>query len=90
VGANLPRCPACDDLAEVEHGHLVRQSEREVHVMLDQQYGDARGVMDLADHRCHCVNLIGGHPGHGLIQEQQSGPGGKRPGDLDPLLDPVR
>ena len=57
----------------------------DLHVVLDEDDGHAF-VADLTDERHQGGGLLGVHAGGRLVEEQQLGLGGQRPGDLQPSL----
>ncbi len=60
------------------------------HVVLDQQHGEAELVAHRADDLAELVDLAVGQPGGRLVEEQQLGVAGQRPGQLDALERAVR
>src|SRR6478672_5664286 len=85
VRLHLGRGAFGDLLAVVEHGDAVAQAHDELHVVLDQEDGAAvaaDAVDELAQH-----HLLGGvHAGGGLVEGDELGIGGERPGDLEAPL----
>src|SRR5215470_814492 len=72
-------------LALNEDGDALGEAEDEVHVVLDDQDGDARG--QLLETLEDAMGLERRHPGRRLVEEQHGGPEPERDGDLhEPLL----
>ena len=72
----------------MEHRDAVADAHDDVHVVLDEEHGDA-GVADPAD-EVHELDALGRvHAGRGLVEEEQLRLRGERPGDFEPPLVPV-
>lgn len=78
VALHLGRGAVGDDAAEIERHHLVRDSHHQVHVVLDQQHGDAQPVADVADAAAELVDLLMVEAARRLVQQQQLGLGDQR------------
>ena len=77
-----------DDLAAVEDGDHVAELADHVHVVLDEHDGDAALVDPLDDlHLLHHVGV--GQAGGRLVEDEQLGPAGQGPGDLQEALGAV-
>src|SRR5262249_4585542 len=79
-----------DLAAEIEHHDLVAGRHDEIHVMLDQQYGDVALVADSSDQAAKTLDLVVIETAGRLIQQQQLRPGRKRAVKLDPFLQAER
>ena len=72
----------------MEHGDALRERERHVHIVLDEQDGDSR--IERFEERSHRDALGRREPGHGLIEQEQPRPSGKREGNLETPLIAIR
>ena len=68
--------------AKVEHHHALREREKEVHVVLDQQDGDAV-CRDAADHRGDALGLGERQARRRLVEEHELRLAGERARDLE-------
>ena len=71
IGLDLRRSALGDLLAEVEHRHVVGDGHHHVHVVLDEEDGDASGLHPL-DERVDLLDLARGEAGRRLVEEQQA------------------
>ena len=78
-----------DLLAEVEHGDRVGDRHHDIHVVLDQDDGDAV-LADLADDRHQFLDVGRGQAGSRLVEQQQLGIQAERAADFQHPLFPVR
>ena len=77
---------ALGDLAsEVEHDDLVGDAHHQLHVVLDEQHGQAELIAKAANGLTELVDLGVGQPRRWFVEQQQSWLGRHRPGELDPL-----
>ena len=74
-----------DLAAEVHRHHLIGDAHHHRHVVLDEQHREAELLADLDDGVAQLVDLAVGETGGGLVHQEELGPGGERPGDLEPL-----
>ena len=86
VGAHLGRRTLRDLLAVVEHGDPVADAHDHLHVVLDQQDGQAQTLAKLADEVGQLARLLRVHAGGRLVEQEELGLGGQGPGDLEPSL----
>ena len=86
---DLLRRPLGNLHAVVEHGHAVRDLHHEVHVVLDQEHGDAP-VTDAPDQAVDHLDLLAVEPRRGLVEEKEPRADGEGAGDLEHALLPVR
>ncbi len=78
-----------DERAEV-HAHDVGQDlHDELHVVLDDEDGEAEVRVNLLDQAVQVLHFLGIHARRGLVQEEQPGLQGEGPGDLQAPLVPV-
>jgi hypothetical protein len=77
-----------DDLAEVEHGDAIGDVEDDVHVVLDEENGQA-GV-ETAKKPAHLGRLARRQAGHGLVEQEDPGIAGQAEHDLELALLAVR
>ena len=89
VALDLLRRPLGDDLAPIEHDDALAEAHDELHVVFDDQEREVEAGADVADHRHQLLGLLRVHPGGGLVEDEQVGLGGQRPGDLQAALLPV-
>src|SRR3954447_14212370 len=89
VVPHLVRCALGDLPTELQHDDAVGHPHHQAHVVFDEQDRHA-GVADPADQLQQILLLRRGEAGRGLVQTQQRRIGGKRPGDLQAALLPVR
>jgi hypothetical protein len=68
---------------------MLRDAHDEVHVVLDQEHGDA-GLLDAANDLAELMRLLRVEAGSRLVEQQQLRLRGKRAGDLEPPLQAVR
>ena len=73
--------PSAIFAAEVEHDDVVAHAHHEVHVVLDEQDGDAPVVGEAADEVRQLGGLGVAEPGGGLVEEQHAGLRGDGAGD---------
>ena len=64
------RVPLLDDVALVEHHHLVRDVPGETHFVGDDEHRDIGGVGDLAEDIEHVSDYLGVERGRDLVEEQ--------------------
>src|SRR6185295_10456265 len=76
--------------AEVEHGHAVGDVHHDPHVVLDHHHRQALHLLDVEDEPHHVLGLFRVHPGGGLVEQEERGVEGERPGQLYPFLQTVR
>ena len=79
-----------DLLAVVEDGDAVADAHDHLHVVLDEQDGQAQLGPQLVDERHHLGRLARVHPGGRLVEQQELGLAAERAGDLEPTLVAVR
>src|SRR5437899_2699623 len=70
-----------DPLAGIEDDDALREAHHRPHDVLDHDDRDALGVEPQQDGQ-DVVHLAAGEPGHGLVGDQQLGPGGHGAGQL--------
>src|SRR5207302_1529837 len=75
--------------AVVQHDHPVGDVHDHAHVVLDERDRRAELLIDVEDEAAHVLLLLDVHPGHRLVEQQEPGLGGQRPGELDALLQAV-
>lgn len=68
---------------------MVGNAHDHADVVLDQHHRHAELTVDLDDEAAHFALLLGIHPGHRLVEQQQARLGGQRTGQLDPLLQAI-
>ncbi len=89
VFSHVRRGPGGDDLARVEHGHLVAELEHEPGLVLDEDHRHAGGLQ-----RCEEVGRVldlgRREPGEGLVEDDGARLRRARRGELGELLDAVR
>src|SRR5512145_334941 len=84
VGGDLRR-RALDQHRALDHyGDRASEAEHQVHVVLDDQHGDAGGKT--VDHLEDDGALVGRHACRRLVEQQHLGPQAQRDGDLDQAL----
>src|SRR2546428_200512 len=71
--------------AEVEHEHAVSHGENRLHVLLDDEHGDAPAVQR-TDGIVHVGDEAGRERGRGLVEEEESRAHGERAGDGEDAL----
>ena len=71
----------------MQHGHPVREAAQERHVVLDDDHGVI--LRELLEQLAGVEPLLGAHPGHRLVEQEQVGPLHQQHADLEPLLLPV-
>src|SRR5512143_1007501 len=71
AGLHLLRRPVGDLLAEGEHRDPVGHVHHHAHVVLDHDHRRAPVLVDVEDEARHVLLLLGVHPGHGLVEEQE-------------------
>jgi hypothetical protein len=77
------------DLApEIERHDLVADRHDEMHVMLDQQHGDAPLVADAADQVAQLPDFAVVEAARRLVEQEEPRLRGERAREFDPLLDP--
>ena len=81
VGADLFGRSRGDEVAEVEHHHLVADTHHEVHVVLDDQDRHAPVFGQAADHPGQLGALGRAETGGRLIEQEHAGAHRHRPGD---------
>ena len=86
VVAHRRRVALGDLLAVVEHRDLLGDAHHDLHVVLDEQDGEAPLVAQALHERGEGIGFLGVHARRGLVEQQQLGVGGQRPGDLDASL----
>src|SRR3989449_10027578 len=75
--------------ALVQHRHAVappRDLPDELHVVLDEHYARARARHDALDERDRPLLLRSGHPGRGLVEQEERRIVDEEHRDLEPLL----
>src|SRR5216683_3864285 len=83
---HLAGAPLGDLLAVVEDGDVVRDLHDHAHVVLDEQDGEAEVGDEAAQERHEVPRLALGHPGRGLVEEEEGGPRGEGAPDLEAAL----
>ena len=86
VGLQHLRAIVEDDLAVREHVPAVRDLERELDVLLDEQHAAARVERVLVHDRQQALDDHGGEPERELVEEEQAGPAGEPARDREHLL----
>src|SRR5574343_786018 len=86
LAGHLIAPPAVDELAALHHQVLVGQVGGEVVVLLDQHDGHVAAVGQHADDAADVLDDAGLDALGGLVQDQQLGARGQRPGDGQLLL----
>ena len=81
VGLDRGRVPGGDDLAVVEHGHLVADAHDQAHVVLHQEHGHTFGGQAQQD-LPEGGGLLLVEPGLGSSRSRTDGRGGHGPGQL--------
>jgi len=74
----------------IERDHPIGAAGDHVHVVLDHQDRYPPLVAQPPDQLGDLARLGGIHPGGRLVEQQQPGPAGERPGDLQPPAVRVR
>ena len=77
--------PGLDDAAAVEQGNRVADALDDVHLVRDDQDGEAAAAADLHDQVEDLVGRLRIEGGGGLVEQQHVGVGGQGAGDADPL-----
>lgn len=90
VLTNLGRGPVGDALSTVQDGDPVSHPHDQAQVVLDDKDAEAVGSSQLRDKFAERVRLDLVRARRWLVEQQECGPGGKRPGDLDSALGSVR
>ena len=83
------RDAVADLLAIVEHHDPIGNVHDHAHIVLDQADRGAEFVVHIEHEAAHVLLLLEVHAGHWLVEQQQLGLGGKRPAELDTLLQTV-
>ena len=86
VRAHFRRRAFGDLHAVIEHGDALADAHDDLHVVLDQQHGDLKLVLDEADEprQLHLLGRV--HAGGGFVEQQQLRLRGQRADDLQPPL----
>src|SRR5690606_18994979 len=82
IGLHLLRRTFCDLAAEIEHDNHVGNAHDEVHVVLDQKYGQLAPPAQFPDELAKLAYLVVVEPAGRFVEQQQLGTGGKRTGEL--------
>ena len=80
---DLLRSAVCKHLALVQDDDAGGHPEHHVHVVLDQQDGEAAAVGQPPDLRQHAIALARSHPCGGFVEQQQARSGRQRERDLE-------
>ncbi len=72
--------------ARIENGHPVADTHDHLHVVLDEEDGQAELGAETRDELHQVLRLLGVHARRGLVEEQQLRAGGKRARDLEAPL----
>ena len=70
--------------------HAVGDSHDQVHVVLDEEHGEGEGGPDPPDQRSKLLDLLVAQASGRLVEQEQAGARGERPGELEPLHRPER
>ena len=81
IVAHLVGRALADLTAEVEDDDVIAGAHDEVHVVLDEEDGDAPVVGESAHQAGELGRLVVAEPGRRLVEEQHAGLGGQGPGD---------
>src|SRR3989442_5446574 len=87
IALHLRRSALGDFLAEVEHRDAVGDAHHQLHYVFDEHDGDSfRAQID--NPLSQLADLLGVHPGRGLVQQQELRPRSERARELQPALLP--
>lgn len=89
VLGDFPGCSLGDHLSVIQYENLVRYAHDQLHIMFDEQDGDALLVPDPGDEMVELTGFLGVHAGCGFVEQEQERLGGHGPGYLEASLSTV-
>ena len=86
IAANLGRPALGEDLAEVEHVHVVANTHDQAHVVIDEEHRHVEPLADRVEKVGKPFGLAGVEARGGLVEQDQLGSHRERAGNLGPAL----
>src|ERR1700746_1552365 len=86
IGLNVSGSSFGELLAEVQRNDSIGYGHHQAHVMLDQQYSDAKYVAYSNNQTTECKDFFVIQTSRRLIQKEDLWPHGQRSSEFDPLL----